>query len=76
MIEAKATSLKRPLYRQGQEFSFFDTKLSQQGTTLNVRTGKDYYRHLQLPLLGRHQLSNAAVAVQAAELLGVSESSH
>lgn len=75
VIEAKATSLKRPLYRQGQEFSFFDTKLSQQGTTLSVRTGKDYYRHLQLPLLGRHQLSNAAVAVQAAELLGVSESS-
>lgn len=75
VVEDKAASLARPLYRLGTEFNFSRPLLSQKGTALDICTARACYQRLQLPLLGRHQLSNAAVAVQAAELLGLSEAS-
>ena len=57
----KRQSLKRPLYRQGQEFSFFDTKLSQQGTTLNAvsYTHLDVYKR-QEDLIQQHPAKESA----------------
>lgn len=73
VIAARAAALQRPLYRLGQEFAFSAPLLSCQETQLDVTTPQHHYHGLRLPLLGRHQLSNAAVAVQAAELLGLGE---
>lgn len=35
--------------------------------------GEVTYEHLRLPLMGRHQIGNAAIAVRAARLFGLSE---
>jgi dihydrofolate synthase/folylpolyglutamate synthase len=40
------------------------------GQTLNLQTKKNKYHNFRIPLLGRHQLVNAATALSVVELLG------
>jgi dihydrofolate synthase/folylpolyglutamate synthase len=65
VIEREARSLGAPLHRCGREF-FYDGEEEQR---LTYRDRQRLLPHLACPLLGRHQLMNAAVAVAAALVL-------
>jgi len=65
VIEREARSLGAPLHRCGREF-FYD---GEEGQRLTYRDRRRLLPHLACPLLGRHQLMNAAVAAAAALVL-------
>lgn len=62
VIEREAEALGAPLVRGGREFHYEEEA---QGR-LTYRDGRHTLSHLICPLLGRHQLMNAAVATAAA----------
>ncbi len=49
------------------DFWVQDVETSAQGTRLSVITAQQHYRALELRMLGRHQVDNAAVAMATAE---------
>lgn len=53
--------------RRGEQFDCVDNELSLGGRLLTLRTPTSIYRELFLPLHGRHQGDNAAIAVASAE---------
>ena len=57
-----------PLIRTGQDVTWQEIDRSLEGQTFRVRGRRGEY-HLHIPLLGRHQIENAANAVAAAEIL-------
>lgn len=73
VIEAQAARRNAPLYRLGQEFNYTVLEMTSEGSLFNVHTVRQDYNRLALPLLGRHQFDNAALAVLAGELLGLSQ---
>lgn len=73
IIAATAAQKKASLYRLTTDFTYTEIALTTKGGRLNVFTRECCYKDLVLPLLGHHQLVNAAVAVQAGELLGLDQ---
>lgn len=53
----------------GRDVTFEITGSTLQGVRLDVHTPRAYYEGVGVPLLGRHQATNAAVAIAAAEAL-------
>ncbi|MBQ1343189.1 MAG: bifunctional folylpolyglutamate synthase/dihydrofolate synthase [Firmicutes bacterium] len=73
VIEAKAREHGDPLLVAGRDFEAGVRSCSDRGFTLDVDCAGRRYCGLELPLLGRHQVLNAACAIQAAETAGVPE---
>ncbi len=72
VIADAAQRQRVPLYVLGRDFNVYAEECSLQGWRCTVETARQRYCGLQLPLLGAHQLANAALAVQTAELAAVS----
>jgi len=53
----------------GKDISFEALSQNLSGQTFNVKTVRRTYGHLEMPLLGRHQLANASTAIGMAECL-------
>ncbi|MDD4798994.1 MAG: bifunctional folylpolyglutamate synthase/dihydrofolate synthase [Clostridia bacterium] len=74
IIRSKAEQKQAVLCQIGKELNY---KLSQDrgedGQILTVSIEDKTYANLFIPLLGRHQLANAALAVAAADAAGLSE---
>lgn len=69
-----ATERRAPLLRAGPadsggDYTYVPEAASAEGQTFTVTTPTGRYEHLELALLGEHQLENATVAVALAELL-------
>ena len=73
IIQEVAAKQEADLYILDRDFSVSAKSLQPTGTALIFVSGCFLYRNLTLPLLGRHQLSNAALALKAATLLGIGE---
>jgi len=73
VIEEVAAAQDSRLFRLGRELRLFPGKLSAEGSSFSLELEGKSYADLFLPLLGRHQLANAALAVAAAQLAGFSE---
>lgn len=73
VIEAEAARQQACLLVLGRDFSVEAARLGVHGGSFDLRMTDRVYRGLQIPLAGRHQLTNAALAVQMAELLGLPE---
>ena len=56
-----------------QDFSVAFEDETSDGQHFTYRDGEVVWEHLEIPLLGKHQLGNAAIAVRAARLYGLSE---
>ncbi len=69
VIESVCLDKKSPLYVVGRDFSWQPAAWNLSGQEFSLRGRRGYYEKLFIPLLGRHQLVNAATAVAAAEVL-------
>lgn len=67
VIERTCQQKKAVLYRLGRDIHFKELLLSPQGGELDWEGLGQHYRKLKIPLLGRHQLINASLAVAAIE---------
>lgn len=67
-IRRAAGSVGAPLRWVEQEVQIQDVRLSPDGTRAAFQSPVRTYRDLTIPLLGRHQVANAAAALRAAEL--------
>ncbi|MGI6360958.1 MAG: bifunctional folylpolyglutamate synthase/dihydrofolate synthase [Bacillota bacterium] len=57
-----------------EDFSYRrQSDFAKEGQIFSLKTPQKTYQQLKLPLLGEHQLKNAALAVMAAEKLGIGE---
>jgi dihydrofolate synthase/folylpolyglutamate synthase len=64
VIRAACDQARAPLVQVGQDVVWTGVTNGISGQTFNVSGTNFYYRDLFIPLLGRHQLVNAATAVQ------------
>jgi len=69
VIEDVCLEKKSPLYVVGRDFSWQPAGWNLSGQEFSLRGRRGYYDKLFIPLLGSHQLVNAATAVAAAEVL-------
>lgn len=69
VLQSRAMTLMAPFYQIREEVSGESVDESLQGQLFRLRTGKVDYGVLRIPLLGEHQISNAALAVFAAQIL-------
>lgn len=67
VLLSKAAELGIDLAREGIEYEVMSRQVAVGGQLLTIRGTKDVYSDLFLPLHGRHQASNAAAALVAAE---------
>ncbi|MGV7222494.1 MAG: bifunctional folylpolyglutamate synthase/dihydrofolate synthase [Nitrospinales bacterium] len=65
----KAKKLAVPLYRLNNDFEVGDVELNKDGLFFNYRGIGHHIRKLRIPLLGRYQANNAALAVSAGLIL-------
>ena len=70
VIEEAARGHGAALVRVGHEIRYRTREVSPTGTRFTVRTSRQVYGDLRVPLLGRHQAQNAAAAIGVAEALG------
>ena len=63
----KAAEVGADIAREGVEYSIESRTLAVGGQLLTIRTPKDTYEEIFLPLHGKHQASNAAAALVAVE---------
>lgn len=71
VIREACARCNAPLIEVGRDVTWEGTgEISLKGQQLNIRGRRGEYKDLWLPLLGRHQLENAATAVAVLELLG------
>lgn len=68
VVQARAAEMGATLHDVPEECALSVTSQGLDGQVLDLRTPLRTYRGLKLPLLGRHQVENAATAVRAAEL--------
>ncbi|MBI1953603.1 MAG: bifunctional folylpolyglutamate synthase/dihydrofolate synthase [Candidatus Omnitrophica bacterium] len=68
VIEAAARALQAPVHRLEEEIQIEGVRVSTAGSRVSFRTPRAFYPDLLIPLLGRHQIANAALAVRAVEL--------
>ncbi len=69
VIEQAASGCRAPIHRLDQEVVLERIEPAADGTRVSLRTPVAQYRDLRIPLLGRHQVDNAATAVRMVELL-------
>lgn len=69
VIAEVAARKKAPYHHVGDEVTIHAESADERGSVFTARTPLRTYDHLFLGLAGRHQLSNAAVALRAAELV-------
>lgn len=67
VLADRAAEMSAPLLRAGVDFSIVGRDLAVGGQMLDIETSLGLYEEIFLPLHGRHQAENAAVAVAAAE---------
>ena len=63
----KAAEVGADIAREGVEYAIESRTLAVGGQVLTIRTPKDTYEEIFLPLHGKHQASNAAAALVAVE---------
>jgi len=68
VIEQTAALLGIELHRVDQEVRIEPAEISLSGSSATFRTPRRDYPGLRIPLLGRHQLMNAAMAIRMVEL--------
>lgn len=66
VIEARCTETGATLWRLGREIRMTRRASDEAGATFDIRTPFGALKHLRIPLLGDHQVTNAALAVAAA----------
>ena len=72
VAERKSAEVGVPRYSLGRDFRIEDLRMSVGGWAFDIDGVFGHYEDLYLPLHGRHQVTNAAVAVAAVEqLLGL-----
>lgn len=69
MIQRVAVAKRAPLFRFGADFVVCPGHMDWDGQYFTMHGLDGHYRNLHLPLLGRHQLVNASLAIGAAEIL-------
>lgn len=67
VLADKAAEMGAPLLRAGVDFSIVGRDLAVGGQMLDIETSLGLYEEIFLPLHGRHQAENVAVALAAAE---------
>ncbi len=72
VIEARCRERGATLLRYGREVRASITRANAEGSTFDLTTPYSVIRQLRLPLAGAHQVTNAALAVAAAEAFGES----
>jgi dihydrofolate synthase/folylpolyglutamate synthase len=70
VVEAAAASAGAVVWQLDREWSCRTRSLGWEGSSLDFVIGGHEYSGLHVPLLGRHQATNAALAVAAAQALG------
>ena len=70
VIEQVAAEQGVPLHLMEEEVRIEQVELDASGSRATFHTPLQSYRALEIPLLGRHQLENVAMAVRMVELLG------
>ncbi|MFF2286063.1 bifunctional folylpolyglutamate synthase/dihydrofolate synthase [Peribacillus butanolivorans] len=77
VIEEKAASADVPYYQLGRGFYVNDVKQSKHGQSFSISLDNRSIRNIDLQMLGRHQIDNAALAVAAVMLVieGIDEKS-
>ncbi|MFE4350514.1 bifunctional folylpolyglutamate synthase/dihydrofolate synthase [Peribacillus butanolivorans] len=77
VIEEKAASADVPYYQLGRDFYVKDVKQSKHGQSFSISLDNRSIRNIDLQMLGRHQIDNAALAVAAVMLVieGIDEKS-
>ena len=72
LADRKSAEIGVPRYSLGRDFRIDDLRMSVGGWSFDLDAVYGHYEDLYLPLHGRHQVANAAVAVAAVEqLLGL-----
>jgi dihydrofolate synthase/folylpolyglutamate synthase len=70
VVEARAREVgAQTLWRLGEEVAWDSRDRGWEGSEVDVETPRGLHPSLRMPLLGRHQAGNAAVAVAAADAL-------
>lgn len=69
VIRQAAAAISAPLHEIDQEVRIEELRLSSGGSRASIQTPEAHYQELSIPLLGRHQVANAAAAIRAVELL-------
>ena len=67
VLLARAAELNNDVAREGIEFEVMSRQVAVGGQLITIRGIKDVYSDIFLPLHGKHQASNAAAALVAAE---------
>ncbi|MGG3497473.1 folylpolyglutamate synthase/dihydrofolate synthase family protein [Peribacillus simplex] len=70
VIEEKASSVGVPYYQLGKDFHVGNVKQSECGQSFSFSLGDRSIENVEMQMLGRHQMENAALAI-AAVLLGM-----
>lgn len=73
VIAGVAAEQGAKLFSLGREIRLMGSRLCEEGSFFGLEVAGRGYKELFLPLLGRHQLKNAPLAVAAAQLGGFSE---
>ncbi len=68
VIEQVARRRQAPIHRVAEEVRMGVLASSEEGTRCSIQTPRGSYPQARVPLLGRHQLINAATAVRMVEL--------
>ncbi|ATW28574.1 bifunctional folylpolyglutamate synthase/dihydrofolate synthase [Candidatus Formimonas warabiya] len=71
IIRERAKEKNAPLWEHGIDFSVEPLSYSHQGQIFNCTVKNTVFPNLKVPLRGRHQLVNAALAVAGAVKLGI-----
>jgi len=68
VIEKIALEQNTPIHEVEKEVQIQEVSISSEGSRASFKTPMREYRDLAIPLLGRHQLTNAAAAIRMVEL--------
>ncbi len=69
VIEEKANQVKAPIYRLDKEFFITEEHALIRGGEFGFSTSFQKIEELEISMLGRHQISNASLAIMAAQVL-------
>ncbi|MFD6441383.1 bifunctional folylpolyglutamate synthase/dihydrofolate synthase [Peribacillus sp. NPDC060186] len=77
VIEEKAASAGVPYYQLGRNFYVNDVKQSKHGQSFSISLDNRSIQNIDIQMLGRHQIDNAALAIAAVMLVieGIDEKS-
>jgi dihydrofolate synthase/folylpolyglutamate synthase len=69
VIEEEARQKNARLYRMGQDFDFTVQKMNSSGLWISVQTPFRYYHDVHIAMQGTFQVTNAALAITATDIL-------